>query len=186
VATYFAVINASDEAAVWGINAWMLRDRLRVSHSLGYGRHELLKDAVNLKHIELANGILRQDPATHSGRGVIPLEAKRLTERASRQQGLFLMPTDLEAGFMENLELGLGVQIPPDEETPGTSVESLISMDPFDGSWDTALVVKLRLPRSVHSEALANLGSMGINSESLFPGLDGMARSLVQSVLRGS
>lgn len=83
---------------------------------------------------------------------VVPIEPFRLHDRMTTQQGLFLCPGDVEVSFMENLEV-LGDKL-------------------------RLNLTQLRLPLSVRVDGLKELDKMNINRATLFPGLDGLARSL--------
>jgi hypothetical protein len=79
----------------------------------------------------------------------------RLNERLSVQQGLFLCPGDVTISFEENLR----------------------AANPKDG---TVIRFELSTEREARRKMLTILHRMNINSASLFPGLDGFARSLKQ------
>ncbi len=105
VASYFAVIDSNTDAAIWAINRHIVRDNLVDNYNLNYKKREILKDEVNNIHIEFANSFINRKyssgykyPST-----VIPLEPKLLNERLSRQQGLFLMPSNPTVDFIDNL-----------------------------------------------------------------------------------
>jgi len=84
---------------------------------------------------------------------VTPVNPFRLNERLTVQQGLFLCPGDVSKPFESNLEA-------------------------VEGATDPKNIKKLVLPRSVLQEGFAALGKMNISAASLFPGVDGFARSL--------
>ncbi len=92
----------------------------------------------------------------HPTRSVWAVNAFRLNERLSVQQGVFLCPGDLTASFEDNLIAG------------GPTLENLVC---FELSTETG----------ARGEMLAALHRMNINNASLFPGLDGFARSLKQA-----
>ena len=46
-------------------------------------------------------------------------------------------------------------------------------------------IVKINLPKEIHNNAIHDLISMNIDHSTLFPGLDGFAKSLKHSVLLG-
>jgi hypothetical protein len=83
---------------------------------------------------------------------VTPTNPWRLNERLIVQQGLFLCPGDIGRSFEDNL------QAVPDATDPSN-------------------IKRILLPRSVLSEAFASLRKMNISAASLFPGIDGYARS---------
>jgi len=76
--------------------------------------------------------------------------------RLAIQQGVFVYPGSLESSFMDNL-----VKTDPDER------EKL-------HEW----LARVTLPAKIRAVALRDLIDMNISSASLFPGLDGFARSL--------
>ena len=51
-------------------------------------------------------------------------------------------------------------------------------LDPFD---DKIMIMKIIIPRKEIKKVIKDLSEMNITSESIYPGLDGLARSLTQS-----
>jgi hypothetical protein len=84
------------------------------------------------------------------------VNAFQLNERLSVQQGVFLCPGDLTKSFEDNLIAG--------RPSPANLVCFEFSTDP-----------------EARAEMLGVLHRMNINKASLFPGLDGFARSLWQA-----
>jgi len=84
------------------------------------------------------------------------VNAFRLNQRLSVQQGLFLCPGDLTVSFEDNLIKA------------GPSPENLVCFE-------------LSTEPDARADMLSTLHRMNINSGSLFPGLDGFARSLRQA-----
>jgi hypothetical protein len=82
---------------------------------------------------------------------VVPLEPYRLNRRLTLQQGLFLCQGNLERSFEENLSS-------------------------YEHQKDN--LIKFVLPNYLRAQALSDLNSMGLNLATLFPGIDGFARSL--------
>jgi len=81
----------------------------------------------------------------------------RLNERVSVQRGLFLCPGDVNSSFEDNLAAA--------DPTPATVVRFELSAEP-----------------DARSKMLSMLHAMNITYGSLFPGLDGFARSLRQKL----
>jgi len=77
----------------------------------------------------------------------------RLNERLVVQQGVFLCPGDIRRPFEDNLSA-------------------------LPGVLDSGNLRKILLPRNVLSDAFRSLRRMNINHATLFPGVDGFARSL--------
>ena len=86
-------------------------------------------------------------------RVVLPMEPERMNERLTIQQGLFLFPSGAELSF-----------------------EAVLADYEKDDSRHH--VRKVILPKSEGLNCLVDLLRMNINAASLFPGLDGFARSL--------
>jgi hypothetical protein len=77
-----------------------------------------------------------------------------MNERLSAQQGLFLCPGDVTMTFEENLA-------------------ALAS--------DTSIrknLVKIVIPSTIHQNILQHLHGINMTTEQIFPGMDGLARSL--------
>jgi hypothetical protein len=85
---------------------------------------------------------------------VVPVRPFRSNERIHVQQGLFLCPTDVNRDFAENM-MALG------------NVSELESN-----------VIRLTIKRDLHPEIMPRLREMNISCETLYPGLEGFARSL--------
>jgi hypothetical protein len=84
---------------------------------------------------------------------VAPMQPFRLNQRLSIQQGLFLCPGNVQLGFELNLLA-------------------------YEGPQFQDKVHKLSIPRALRIECIRALNKMNINYGTLFPGLDGFARSL--------
>src|ERR1700730_8887027 len=109
------------------------------------------------------------------GNRVLKVEPERLNERLSIQQGLFLMATNLSLSFKENFNATF-------KEGDIFQSKEEIEYERFTRELEIALsgakVIKLIIPRCIHRPALMDLKYMNITSTTLFPGLDGFARSL--------
>jgi hypothetical protein len=118
---------------------------------------------------ELVDGLVQdgeyfQNPATfwnyavkpeRSRRGmVIPVRPFRSNDRVHAQQGLFLCPTDVARTFDENLR------------------------EMIDPRKARKRIIKVRIRKSLHRQILGELRAMNISYETLYPGLEGFARSI--------
>jgi hypothetical protein len=106
---------------------------------------------------------------------VVDVEPVRLIERASIQQGLFLFPLNAYASFMGNVFGTFGI-VKKDHDT--AMANPISSEEVLPDHLQSASVVKLILPVGCHETALHDLQEMNITTATLFPGLDGFARSL--------
>src|SRR5690606_35105238 len=88
-----------------------------------------------------------------SPKGILAVEPYQLHTRIGIQQGIFMMPLDISSSFIENAE-------------------------PFVNA-DPRRIRKIVIKERVIETGLAHLRAMNITSETLFPGIEGFARSIV-------
>jgi len=155
VAAYFALKSAAeagDSAAVWAMDAsWAHEETAATFRRSGkHGAADLvLRNLWNAEdEARLAKVLLSED-----ARFAYPVNPYRLNERLTLQHGIFVCPGDLTVSFEENLRA-----------MPGSS----------DGDHVSTFV----MPPSETQCGLETLHEMNISDATLFPGLDGFARSL--------
>lgn len=175
VALFFAIEMAEGDAAVWGINAYPLREKLCDIHQIGH--HGRDRFAVNSDFLRVAQDSLG---ASDSPAGVIHVEPARLNERMAAQQGTFLMPTRIEEDFEANLLNTIGIK---QDVLQAARPVTIDFSDPYNFLRER-LMVKFIFPRWLHAIAMLDLIKMNVTAASLFHGLDGFARSLQQSTFR--
>ncbi len=186
VALHFAISSSNTDAAIWAVNHWAVRDNLLDRFSLGYKKGDALRDEVNLRHIDLFNRLVVPPKDTQVAPHVIPLVPKKLSVRIARQQGLFLAPTTLGSipepiSFHTCLHASFRGAAPKSTGKESLRMTELISNKFPENDLAT---IKLVIPRSLHNVVITHLEQAGITEESLFPDLDGLARSLVVSHMR--
>ncbi|RUR57559.1 FRG domain-containing protein [Vreelandella populi] len=168
VAAFFAMEMAENDAAIWAINYDYLYEHVDThmgSNDTIYELHERSREVVerNLSH-------------QHSRKLVMAVEPERLNERISIQQGVFVIPGDLDFSFEDNLFSTLGM-IRDDYEKlnkePPWVASDFRGVDCFEYG-----LVKIILPLHIHNSSLLELRKMNIHAATLFPGLEGYARSL--------
>jgi len=168
VAAFFAMESAVGDAAVWVFNRTG-----RIGRGLdGAKGLEGFAPKVNAELGRLAGQYFNGDIG---GVGVIATEPERLSPRLVAQQGTFVIPMDVAKPFEENLAEALGLS--------GTTLgdPEMVSADESVTrrlTHETADLIKILLPRDIHPDALEDLWQMNISAATLFPGLDGFARSL--------
>jgi hypothetical protein len=151
VAAFFAceVERATKEAAIWALNlAWLKGAALRKIQ-------KVKKDYGKLTIRDDLNSprIVDQVVLNNVTQFVLPVTAFEMNERLGIQQGLFLCPGDVRRTFMENLH-----------ETDKADLPQKC--------------LKFKLGTKFRAEVLADLRRMNISAATLFPGLDGFAKSL--------
>lgn len=175
-AVFFAVESARRDSIVWAVNAVPLnvaiRDRVDpVTHGRGPSAFQAASRGIAA---ECLNG--RPDAP-----GAVIVKPWRLNRRMICQQGVFLFPTDITQTFEKNLCCALGrpeASLPTKEDVGGhQGLDEAISQRP-----DEVCLIKMKFRRHLHTEIMRDLRTMNITSATLFPGLDGFARSFRMSM----
>lgn len=161
VASYFSLIGTVGESALWVIDPEFLFRAADIPRKKGRNgvpvewEHRANRQANAFLASRLGSAL---SAAEQSGDlGVIPVEPIEQHQRLAIQQGLFLMPLNAFKTIEENLQ-------------------------PFVKRRQH-LVLKIVIPQPVRFDGLRHLKSMNITAETLFPGIDGFARSLVHTQL---
>lgn len=161
VASYFALLSAQRECAVWAVDSEFLFRAAEIRREVGRnGTPEEWEPITN----EMANRFLSTRlcsaivASSECGdKGIIPVDPMDQHPRQAIQQGLFLLPKDPFLSVEENLK-------------------------PFVRRGEKP-VIKIVIGPEAHRAGLAHLREMNITAETLFPGVDGFARSLVHRIL---
>ncbi len=151
IAAYFALEAADTDCAILAIHGpWLAKESIRALGKAGKQNLNTLKTPTDTGQEQVINLAFFSPPFA---RTASPLNPFRLNERLRVQKGIFIVPGDPTTGFMDNLRA-----------LPG-----------YDSAGHMLQIV---IPISMRREALQQLHNMNISRTSLFPGLDGYARSL--------
>lgn len=153
VAAYFALEAADGDSAVWAVNGpWALNQSAKLFQSVGPKREYVpnFLNAFTEREEDTIQELFFSEPHV---RVAAPVNPFRLNERLRLQKGAFLCPGTVDAPFMDNLAA-----------LPGY------------GSADH--ILKIVIPAGMRAKAIQQLNAMNVASTTLFPGLDGFARSL--------
>ena len=163
IATYFALetAEADSHCAIWMIDHEWLRERTK--ESVPDDIRSLIQNDEDLKEPETVKGLLDNSPPNST---VCRMNPFRLNERLVLQQGVFLVPGDVTRSFMDNLYK----LCRPDDSQDHDSQDHFVK-------------VILRADLAFTKEVLSELYRMNISRSTLFPGIDGFARSLGNSVM---
>ena len=173
IALYFAVesVTTNGACAVWALNSEACNER--AIHRIA-GLQEWTKEQI-LTQAELyeRNVAGRLSSATLFSRAflsnsfslVCTVQPRRHNTRMASQQGCFLCPGNLSG--IEGFESNLMTQL-------------IAGKDPkyFFPVWNPPQVFRFTIPGELRVRTLRELKRMNINRASLFPGLDGFAKSL--------
>jgi hypothetical protein len=165
IAAFFAMENAQKDAAIWAVNLEQIRRTNMDKYGMDSYRTNI--DNFNTEIIAVANEIISKDgkEKPNVDKGVILIEPEKLHERILNQQGLFLFPTDINCSISDNLGINA-----IDPKTVNSELSFVDSRKDY--------IIKFIIPFEFKREILQSLDSMNINSRTLFPGLDGFARSM--------
>jgi hypothetical protein len=182
IASYFGVSDALDECSIWAIHVHKITNILANTNKADYVLNQNQKEDTKEVLIEYANKYIGTKTGIYGDKIpnlVIPLEPKICTERLSRQQGLFLMPVNCNKTFLENFISIYSKKAFNLKAIDFSEFVRIANRDPW--SSDNSKVIKINIPKSLHKEILHSLTKMNITAETLFPGLDGLVKSLQQS-----
>ncbi len=173
VAAFFSVENATADSAIWAVDQSKIDLSLNAKLGLDTTLWSMDLSDVNKRKIGVVEGHIGQEKRNQNL--VVDVEPVHLSERVSIQQGLFLFPLNANSSFMMNLLSTFDVS----REQFDQAVENPIGSDEVTYEQITsASVIKLILPRECHTTTILDLQEMNVTAATLFPGLDGYARSL--------
>jgi hypothetical protein len=157
VALYFAIRDCDTECAVWAIDKDFVSEKNRSLYK-NPGKKKRFKkagDATTRAALDRFFQTYFWKPK-RAMTGVELLNTFRLNQRLIAQQGVFLCPGDIEVPFSDNLYVLLQGRPAPDK------------------------FVKLRITATIEerTDILRHLHKMNITTATLFPGLDGFAKSV--------
>ncbi len=162
VGLFFAIDGAKSDAALWVVDTTYFR---KPQPSIS---KEHLVSSYNENAKERVNNFLNHSAKEDDEANVILVEPFKMNERISIQQGTFLFPINLYKPFEENICTSLvGVKNFEDFEKPDTNKYALI---------------KIIIPKQLHTKIAYWLSTMNITAATLFPGLEGFARSQITHI----
>lgn len=187
VAAFFALESTDTDAAVWAFDQRYMQNWFRrqasdgelesipdLAQTLGDTASHL--DSVNSGAILLANHLIGSPNERLGAVAVVPSLGN---ERITAQQGLFLFSlnraSSLEASLCHVLGIDDCSRLPMEGVADGTSLLDKLrdAVKPIYPA-----VVKVVIPVDLRLRILHDLRRMNITAASLFPGVDGFARSL--------
>ncbi len=157
---------------MWAVNEIHLSLMLEQHSGIGFMRSGGVIEQQEAT-VRFAEKFLRD--RTHRMDYVVSVQPVRQNQRLAIQKGLFLFPCEIEKTFESNLCATLGFSFTDLCSRNATQMEtSRIDRELAR----EAKVIKIIFPREWHAKAYLDLYSMNLDAASLFPGLDGFARSL--------
>lgn len=174
IAAFFALEAAAGDSAIWAVNLGPIRHAAEVSLQFSApGRIDEQRRVHNQKFEEVFK-------AGTSERVVLAVEPERMHERLWTQQGFFIAPVDPNVPFLTSLAGTFGR--PPqaiDRSVVSDWMPELLKRTSRRSPLGEEIhLLKIILPLHFREDALTALNKMNISAATLFPGLEGFARSL--------
>lgn len=172
VATHFALDDATEECAIWAFNRV---DFMAKVDSLIDGLYKQYNIDLNISESRKIDEILLKAIRGDIKKNfIITMKPSQRNERQFLQQGLAMIPLNLQEGYMGAL---LGSFDPPGV-MPDESGMRIVSFDELSGILDNSKLIKIVMTKGCFLDARLDLEQMNINSATLFPGLDGLGRKV--------
>jgi hypothetical protein len=185
IAAFFAFETSTSDSAIWAVNRYKLNDRL-IEKMERDPKRKLRNLILHDYTIDVANKLLNYEDTNvvNSVKSEV-LESKEIiftvrpdnkSERQSIQKSVFHIPSTVSISFQDILikQFGFDFDKLSEENAQTISFEELIN----DRLNYQTSIFKLIIPRKVCLDGLKDLRNMNINAATLFPGIDGQARSL--------
>lgn len=153
VATYFAVEDSLDDGIVWAFGQAPLTESSEPADLPTRSNPNMARCN------EMLEGRMRWE-------GALLVTPFRMNERLAAQQGAFLVPGSVTMPLVQHLAATY--------ESAGWRPHARQPVDGIGGPQ----ILKLRLPRSCHSQVMRFLAKVNVTAASLFNGIEGYARAL--------
>lgn len=174
VAAFFAIERASSECAIWCVDSTALYRAVGPLLNIDMNDAKLPYWRVHHRMGAIAQKFITQNPSPNRS-FVFEVQPFRLHERLAVQQGLFLCPILVDVPFMQSLAGIFGL---PNLNLEDEKIEDYNALIHTRNQLTGSLAIKIVLPLEIHHDALQDLWDMNTSAATLFPGLDGFARSL--------
>ncbi|MDD5007241.1 MAG: FRG domain-containing protein [Syntrophorhabdaceae bacterium] len=168
IAAFFALETSITDSAIWAVNI----NRLKESIDKKMDTTTMTPEMWLRENQTKANQCIDEKENDES---VLIIDTFLQHERISIQQGLFLFPCKRETPFEKNL---CSVFAFPYDRLRNVSARKLTWKMLPDLNFRDISILKIIIPQKLHADILYDLRDMNVTAETLFPGLDGFARSL--------
>lgn len=184
VALFMAIDGCSvEKSAIWGLNSTTLRlkifEHYQTEHNTNIAVGNELENYIYERANKAINSSMRTDPLEKE---LYIVEPNICNERLNRQQGLFVIPSNIRITFEDILSELINKQqiisVPVSELIEYSNSRSGIH------SQSGILLLKINIPKRLNLELTKILKQMNITAETLYPGIEGLAKSM--SCLRDS
>lgn len=172
VAAFFSMETSTINSAIWALNINKLIAQLSKITDYNLIEKERTYERIIERNNHWAENVIKD---RKNNDVVFIVEPFQQHKRISIQQGLFLFPGNIEMPFEHNLCSVFEFDF-KDLSTMNALNKKFSESDKLDFS--DVSIIKIVIPYSLHSKSLTELYKMNVTATTLFPGLDGFARSL--------
>lgn len=180
----FMALNESeyDYSSIWCINQIICMDPFSKEHEqsgdkTNYLDRYMFNDYIYEKANEMLKKALYSSPTSFPRKRIFLVKPQMINERINRQQGLFAIPENTEVSFNDNIS-----PLITNKERASIPFKDLIeysySPEGIFGAIDYALI-KINIPSAFKYDIMKSLYHMNITNETMFPGLEGLSKSLI-------
>lgn len=175
VAIYMALYDNANDSSVWALNTIPLNHKVFARYRKIHNVNSISYQQREEFSLELANEFLHNKKMNlNFEKELLVLKPKNTNERLSRQQGLFVMPTNVKCEFKECLQTYLS-----SNDKIEIDFKELIKYSKFAKfRQEDISIIKINIPKSLNYQIQKYLREMNVTSEILFPGLEGLAKSV--------
>jgi hypothetical protein len=185
IALFFALDGSYDkDSVIWAVKKVALEKEYVKTYCEQNNCHSVPRDDLYSYFRERANTFISTFRGIDEVDEIIPIYPKIVNKRISIQQGLFLMPTNLHKSFEDVYNSFLGIDA---NNVLRTGITNLLNASYDKGAKfgiKNLVHFKITIPRKFKWELTQLLHQMNISAETLYPGLEGMAKSLACLHLR--
>lgn len=161
VAAYFAAIdNWKDDGAVWMLNRLVMRE------AFDYQARQFFQQAQQVQNApaEIPPPLLVNFLGSYFPTSMQLLTQAHHSPRMSAQQGLFTLSNRIMVDYDQ-------------------VIQQMVRSNPDPSKKNTTALVKYLIPATLKPEIVHRLQGMNITAASLFPGLDGLGRSIRERIM---
>lgn len=183
VAAYFAIKSSEKEdsdAVVWGISEYrinnLFEDEYKKREAICFPTPQDLYAIIQREALQKnISGIQNGEGIFEVNLNIAIISPQRVNERMVAQKAKFIAPLSLGKPFFLPFIFCMGGQTKDHIKTEKCEFNNLFNRRNHSIPWSA---IRFHIPKSIFPSMIKLLDKMNINEATLFPGLDGFARSL--------
>lgn len=175
IALFMAIDGSSySKSAIWAINKYVLNEKPVKNYCAENKTNVITHSVLDAYIYNRAQTAINKSSAENKETNLYITRPHMPNERINRQQGLFIIPSSVEVGFEEILK-----DYYDENFYLEMSFDEVVKMSTdYHYSQQAVSVLKLKIPKVLNYNLSNTLRQMNITSETMYPGLDGLARSM--------